>query len=203
MDFKKLIYKQNDADNTMRISKTKVITIIVFIIFFAWSFPDFLNDGLLSALITAILVGLIMAIPTFVVGWVIGKLLNKIVSPKNNVNYKNTNQVMSKGNNKNYDYKASKEDKIKMINKISDDSILAEILVNEREYWVPDIILNRISNQEILINLLREESRSSSVPGYCFKLPDYINDKQALEEILKDVNNPTLAGSIRVRINEL
>ena len=89
MDFKKLIYKQNDADNTMRISKTKVITIIVFIIFFAWSFPDFLNDGLLSALFTAILVGLIMAIPTFVVGWIIGKILefkqNKIANNDNKV----------------------------------------------------------------------------------------------------------------------
>ncbi len=102
MDFKKLIYKQNDADNTMRISKTKVITIIVFIIFFAWSFPDFLNNGLLSALFSAILVGLTLAIPTFVVGWIIGKLLNKTDGPKNNENYKNTNQVMNDGNNKNY-----------------------------------------------------------------------------------------------------
>lgn len=98
MDFKKLIYKQNDSDNTIRISKTKVITIIVFIIFFAWSFPDFLNDGLLSALFTAILVGLIMAIPTFIVGWIIGKILNKnqvvkkdLQTPKNTTPKKEDN----------------------------------------------------------------------------------------------------------------
>lgn len=99
MDFKKLIYKQNDVDNTMRISKTKVITIIVFIIFFAWSFPDFLNNGLLSALFSAILVGLTLAIPTFVVGWIIGKLLNKNQVVKKNVQTPKNTTHKKKDNN--------------------------------------------------------------------------------------------------------
>ena len=76
MDFKNLIYKHDDATSTNRISKTKVITIAVFIIFFIWSFPDFLKNGIFSAILSSILVGLIFAIPTFIVGFIIGKIIN-------------------------------------------------------------------------------------------------------------------------------
>ena len=81
MNLDKLIYKQEN--NRMRISKTKVITILVFIIFFIWSLHDFLFDpkyaylGTGSAVLSAIMVGLIVSIPTLIVGFIISRILEK------------------------------------------------------------------------------------------------------------------------------
>lgn len=83
MNLEKLIYKQDMKNNTMRISKTKVISIIVFIIFFIWPLYDFLFDlkysymGLGSAVLAAIFIGLIVSVPTFIIGFIISKITGK------------------------------------------------------------------------------------------------------------------------------
>ena len=83
MNLEKLIYKQDMENNTMRISKTKVITILVFIIFFIWPLYDFLFNpkysytGIGSSIVAAIFVALIVSVPTFIIGFVIGKIIER------------------------------------------------------------------------------------------------------------------------------
>ena len=93
MDFKKLIYKYDYATNTTRISKTKAITIAVFVIFFIWSFPDFLKEGILSAIFSSIIVGLIFAVPTFIVGFIISKIINSVKKDNKTPAIKNNAQT--------------------------------------------------------------------------------------------------------------
>lgn len=98
MNLDKLIYKQEN--NKMRISKTKVITILVFIIFFIWPLYDFLFDskyayvGIGSGVVSAIIIGLIFSIPTFIVGFIISRILEK----RNNTLEINTSPANSQNN---------------------------------------------------------------------------------------------------------
>ena len=91
-----LFYKTDEKTNQMRISKTKVITDIVFLLFFIFSINTYLttpgneNTSMIILFFSSILVGLVFAIPTFIVGWLISKLLNRNKTnnyPNNNGNY--------------------------------------------------------------------------------------------------------------------
>lgn len=86
-----LFYKADESTNQMRISKTKVITCIVFIVFFIlamiiYTDPAYKDTNIIILLLSAIVFGLIFAVPTFIVGWLIGKLLNRNKAK----NYSNT-----------------------------------------------------------------------------------------------------------------
>ena len=88
-----LFYKADESTNQMRISKTKVITCIVFIVFFilamiVYTDQAFKDTNIIILLLSAIVFGLIFAVPTFIVGWLIGKLLNRNKAK----NYSNTTQ---------------------------------------------------------------------------------------------------------------
>ena len=89
-----LFYKADESTNQMRISKTKVITCIVFIVFFIlamiiYTDPAYKDTNIIILLLSAIVFGLIFAVPTFIVGWLIGKLLNR----NKTKNYSNTGPV--------------------------------------------------------------------------------------------------------------
>lgn len=66
-----------------RISKTMIITIAVFVIFFAWSFHDFIflpkynNLNVFSAALASTFVGLFFSVPTFIIGIIIRKVIGK------------------------------------------------------------------------------------------------------------------------------
>ena len=81
MGLEKILYKEDN--NGMRISKTKAITVAVFLIFFIWPFTDFMFNpkysylSLPSAIMAAIFIGLIVSLPVFIVGFIIGKVIGK------------------------------------------------------------------------------------------------------------------------------
>ena len=66
-----------------RISKTLIISAAVFIIFFAWSFHDFIylpkysNTNILSSAMSSVLVGLFFSLPTYVIGYLIRRFTSK------------------------------------------------------------------------------------------------------------------------------
>ena len=78
-----LFYKTDENTGRRRVSKTKLITCIVFLFFFVFALYVYIDDpglyegGTVIMLIASVLIGLIFAVPTFVVGWLIGKLLNR------------------------------------------------------------------------------------------------------------------------------
>lgn len=87
-----LFYKQDENTNQMRISKTKIITSIVFVIFFVFSInmyfttPSYGDVNIMAKLLSSIIFGLIFAVPTFIIGWLISKYLNHNNSK---INYEN------------------------------------------------------------------------------------------------------------------
>lgn len=76
-----LFYKIDNETGQIRLSKTKVITWIVFIIFFIiainlyYTSPQFANDDKILLLLSSIVFGLVFAVPTFVIGWLISKFM--------------------------------------------------------------------------------------------------------------------------------
>lgn len=97
MNLEKLILKHDIENNTMRISKTKVISILVFIIFFIWPLHDFLFDprysylGIGSAVLAAIFIGLIFSVPTFIIGFIISKIIGKTNKSSQTIDTSSTN----------------------------------------------------------------------------------------------------------------
>lgn len=93
---KTLFYKTDENTNQIRISKTKAISIIVFVIFFFIAVyiylttPNFGEDNIILIIFAAIIFGLMFAIPVFIVGWLIGKFLNR--NKKNNYSQDYTTQ---------------------------------------------------------------------------------------------------------------
>ena len=66
-----------------RISKTLIISSAVFVIFFAWSFHDFIflpkynYLNIFSAIMASTFIGLIVSVPVFIVGFIIRKIIGK------------------------------------------------------------------------------------------------------------------------------
>lgn len=77
-----LIYKNDEKSGIKRISKTKVITLIVFVAFFLFAMTIYITNPEVSpnifiSIIAAAITGLIFAVPVFIVGWIISKFLNR------------------------------------------------------------------------------------------------------------------------------
>jgi hypothetical protein len=76
----KLIYKEDANTNELRISKTKVISIVVFVLMFIYALlynlasPYYMNIGTL--LFICIMTALIPTVIVFVIGFIIGKILD-------------------------------------------------------------------------------------------------------------------------------
>lgn len=77
----KLIYKQDAKTNELRISKTKVISWIVFVLMFIYALffnlasPYYMNAGTL--IFICFMTALIPTVIVFVIGYVIGYILDK------------------------------------------------------------------------------------------------------------------------------
>lgn len=89
-----LIYKNDKITGTKRISKTKIISLIFFVIFFLFSMSVDLADPEISkditvCIIASIIVGLVFTAPVFIIGWLIGSLLNRSKTETDNTNKAN------------------------------------------------------------------------------------------------------------------
>ena len=102
-----LIYKEDKVTGIKRVSKTKLISLIVFIAFFILSFsmyftnPELKGFNIMVVILGSIIFASIFAIPTFVVGFLIGKFIikdnsNRNTSSKYNHRTIDTNQSFSK-----------------------------------------------------------------------------------------------------------
>lgn len=84
-----LFYKSDESTNQLRISKTKIISLIVFVSFFILALyiylttPSTAGGNWVINILAAIIFGLMFAVPTFIIGWLIGKFLNR--NKSNNV----------------------------------------------------------------------------------------------------------------------
>lgn len=184
---KTLFYKTDESTNQLRLSKTKVISSIVFIIFFGLSLvfyltsPDFKDTNILSLLIASIVFGLIFAVPTFIVGWILGKLLNrnkpKNYSIENNLDF---NPMETVNMEENTNVKESIEDvpcpydtAIKFKEAIEkDDSDLASNLLlkwdnNDANYKYASIIFEGMPPSDLSLNELNEMLKSADSMKAC------------------------------------
>lgn len=81
MDLKSLFYKHDEYTGELRLSKTNVITSLVFLAIFIYVMNFYLTDSqyahmnILILLIAGFIVGLIFAIPVYLVGLVICKII--------------------------------------------------------------------------------------------------------------------------------
>ena len=76
-----IFYKIDNETGQVRLSKTKIITCMVFIIFFLLAIilyfndPQYANDNKLLLFTASFVFGLLFAVPTYIVGWLICKFL--------------------------------------------------------------------------------------------------------------------------------
>lgn len=81
MNLKELFYKNDEFTGEYRISKTKLISCMVFIVFFLFAMSLYLTDAqytqtnILGLLIAAIIVGVLFAVPTYILGLLISKII--------------------------------------------------------------------------------------------------------------------------------
>lgn len=73
----KLFYWNNKEINEYVFSKTKFISVLIFVLFFAWAALSAPVHGILSILFGSILIGLIFAVPSFIIGYIIHYLMNR------------------------------------------------------------------------------------------------------------------------------
>lgn len=210
MNLEKLIYKKDN--NTMRISKTKVITLLVFITFFIWPLYDFLFVpkysylGPGTAILTALIIALIVSVPVFIIGFIISKIIGKNnKSPQNTSSANTSNQNVAeidknikpiKTNNLNTDSRVLKINELK---KEFDEKELTTKELIKAKFEPPQVTYDRfisvvnncskIFNEQYssalnLINLSNNDSE---------KIDEEINSKinilQSLIDKLNDLSN--------------
>ena len=73
----RLFYWNNKELNEYVFSKTKSISILIFVLFFAWAALTAPVHGIIPVLFGAILIGLIFAVPAFIIGYIIHYLMNR------------------------------------------------------------------------------------------------------------------------------
>ena len=73
----KLFYWNNKELNEYEFSKTKFISILIFVLFFAWAALSAPVRGIIPVLFGSILIGLIFAVPAFIIGYIIHYLMNR------------------------------------------------------------------------------------------------------------------------------
>ena len=99
MDLLKILfYKTDNNTGQQRLSKTKIITCIVFIIFFIFAInlyltdSQFVNVDKFIIFFSAIVVGLFFAVPVYIIGWLITRFLyrNQVTtSVESNIDFVN------------------------------------------------------------------------------------------------------------------
>ncbi|WP_323735850.1 hypothetical protein PXD04_08145 [Methanosphaera sp. ISO3-F5] len=100
-----LLYKTDNSTRQKRMSKTKLITLIVFVISFIlfiimYLTTPILNFGIGVSLIASFVLALSMALPTYILGWGLGRILN---SEKPLINLNIDQQMNNQGyNQQNY-----------------------------------------------------------------------------------------------------
>lgn len=149
-----LIYKDDENTGIKRISKTKVITLIVFVAFFLFAMNLYLtspeySDMMALSVFAAILFGLFFAVPVFVMGWLISKFLNRNNpnNPKNTIKQDyNPSDVPNSYNNTGNITSCPHDNAMKFKNAIdANDSNLAESILsnwedNDANYFYARII---------------------------------------------------------------
>lgn len=80
----RLFYWKNKQTNEYKLSKTKLISIIVFLFFMLsacrlYFFTDYIqiHGGSIALIIPAIFIGLMFAVPAFIIGYIIHYLMNR------------------------------------------------------------------------------------------------------------------------------
>lgn len=73
----KLFYWNNKELNEYAFSKTKSISILIFVFFFVWYILTPTTQGIIPILVVGIMIGLIFAVPAFVIGFIIHYLMNR------------------------------------------------------------------------------------------------------------------------------
>ena len=92
MDLKGFLYKNDEYTGQYRLSKTKIITWIVFVVFFLFSMSiystdaQFTNTNIFILIFAAIVVGLVFAIPIYIIGFIICKILYRDKPTQDNSN---------------------------------------------------------------------------------------------------------------------
>jgi len=102
MDLKGLLYKNDEYTGEYRISKTKLVTCIMFVIFFIFAMYIYLTDGQFAqnsivSLFAAVIVGAVFAVPTYIIGLLISKILyrDKADQITSNMDFNNYNRPCS------------------------------------------------------------------------------------------------------------
>ena len=195
MNLDKLIYKKEN--NKMRISKTKVITILVFITFFVWPLYDFLFDpkyaytGVGRGVMAAIIIGLIFAIPTYIVGFLISRILEKRNNAPQNTSF-NTHSQFSDINTKIEPIKTDKHNndnnpsllKINELKKEFDESELATKELIKAKFEPPQITYDRFIAVVDNCSKIFNEQYTSAI-----NIINFSNDSQRIDEELNSKIN--------------
>ncbi|MBE6486674.1 MAG: hypothetical protein E7Z85_07545 [Methanosphaera stadtmanae] len=171
MDFlNALFYKRDNETGQLRLSKTKVITSLVFIIFFLFAVnlyfnsPEFVNEDKMSLFVASIIFGLFFAVPAYIIGWLISKFLSgkqtttTIVSNNDFVNLKSHCP---------HDYAIRFKEAIE-----ANDSDLAEELlyswdVNDANYKYASIIFEGMPPTELSLVDLNERFKVAETMKSC------------------------------------
>lgn len=103
-----LFYKKDKKTNQLRISKTKLISLIVFLlVFFVLFFSnwDYYGSIYPEDIFIYIVIALFITIPTFLVGWLLGYFIDKDIQPEinnNQIPFNNQQNMMHQYNNQNH-----------------------------------------------------------------------------------------------------
>lgn len=179
-----LFYKSDEETNQKRISKTKIISSIVFILIFVYSMtiPSPTDTGIFILLTTSIIMGLIFAIPTFIVGWLIGKLLNRNksklseninpVTTQSSINTDNAEHVAPADDSDEYAEKFKKAVEMDDVDLAS--TILSKWDENDANYKYATIIFEGMPPSELGLTQLEEMlSSADTMKAYDASLKDW------------------------------
>lgn len=167
-----LFYKTDVKTGKPRISKTKSITFIVFILFFLvglylyFTDPKYINDNKIALFISSIIMGLVFAAPTYIVGWLIGKLLYRNEA---HTNITSNNEFVKISSTCPHDYAVRFKNAIE-----SNDSDLAEKLlsswdINDANYRYASIIYEGMPPTELSLVDLNERFKVAESMKSCDK----------------------------------
>lgn len=112
LDLKSFVYKHDEFTGELRLSKTKIITCLIFLPVFLSTMNLYLNDpryinmNILILLFSALIVGLVFALPVYIIGLLICKFLyrDKFTIFKGHDNNQDNNIDFQNTKNNNYDF---------------------------------------------------------------------------------------------------
>lgn len=165
-----LFYKKDNETGQFRFSKTKIITTIVFIVFFLFAIylystsPEYVNENKFALFIAAIVVGLFFAVPTYILGLLIGKLLYRnqstttIVSNNDFVNLKTSCP---------HDYAIRFKSAIEANDSDSAEELLSSWDINDANYKYASIIFEGMPPTELSLVDLEERFKVAETMKSC------------------------------------